>query len=139
MGIYGAVDSLPEGSGKGRAGACRAGEWGPPEEAQGWGAGLRGGGLDGGEDHSKEKVWVWGLGGLCVPRDTADLRPWSKARVLGPLPEEWTPGTGAELTILGSTPWGQRNPAWWPATPRDSHLYGLGEGAGLPPTPQAAF
>lgn len=34
------------------------------------------------------------LGELCVPRDTDDLRPWSKARVLGPLPEEWTPGTG---------------------------------------------
>ena len=83
-------------------------------------------------------MW-WGLGGLCVPKDTADLGPWSKARVLGPLPEEWTQGPGAELAILGSTLWGQRTPAWWSATPRDSHLYCLGEGAGPPPTPQAAF
>lgn len=129
MGIYGAVDSLPEGSGKGRAGG-----WGPLQEAQGWGAGLRGGGLDGGEDHGKGKVWVWGLGGLCVPRDTDDLRPWSRAP-----PRGVDPGYRGRTHNPRLDPVGAEEPWLVAGNPQGFSSVWAGGRGGLPPTPQAAF
>lgn len=83
-------------------------------------------------------------GGLCVPRVTADPGLWSKAKVLGPLSEEWTQRPGAELTILGSTaeemsPVGAEDPCLVFNKPQGFSSVLMGEGAGPPPTAQAGF
>ena len=73
--------------------------------------------MDGGEDHGKGKVWVWGLGGLCVPRNTDDLRPWSRA-----------PPRGVDPGYRGRTHNPRLDPVGAEEPSRDSHLSGLGEG-----------
>lgn len=83
-------------------------------------------------------------GEFCVPRDTADPGLGSKAKVLGPLSEEWTQRPGAELTILGSTaekksPVGAEDPCLAFNKPQGFSFVLTGEGAGPPPTPQAGF